>query len=189
MADRFARRSIILLYHRVAVVPSDPQLLCVTPKHFAEHLDVLQKCMNPMPLRQLVPAVRNRKIPHRRVIVTFDDGYADNMYIAKPLLERYEIPATVFVASGYLGQTREFWWDELERLLLQAGTLPETLRLNLNGRVHEWSLGEASHYRRGESNLRKSCRGNHDRLQAQLAPVVSKRGWEQRGALAQVLRL
>ena len=86
------------IYHRVAVVPSDPQLLCVTPKHFAEHLDVLQKCMNPMPLRQLVPAVRNRKIPHRRVIVTFDDGYADNMYIAKPLLERCRIPATVFAS-------------------------------------------------------------------------------------------
>jgi len=45
-----------------------------------------------------------------------------------------------------LGTKREFWWDELDRLLLQPGSLPETLRLSINGRSYQWELGEAAHY-------------------------------------------
>ena len=69
-------------------------------------------------------AVSGGDVPSAGVVVTFDDGYADNFHNAKPLLERYEIPATVFVTTGYLQDQREFWWDELERILLQPGTLP-----------------------------------------------------------------
>jgi peptidoglycan/xylan/chitin deacetylase (PgdA/CDA1 family) len=79
-------------------------------------------------------------------VISFDDGYADNLEQAKPWLEAYEIPATVFVAAGQVGQQEEFWWDELDRLLLQPGTLPSTLRLGLNGNVREWDLGGASQY-------------------------------------------
>jgi peptidoglycan/xylan/chitin deacetylase (PgdA/CDA1 family) len=57
------------------------------------------------------------KVPNRAVVITFDDGHADNLHQAKPLLERYEIPATV-----------------------------AELRLHINGSVFEWELGEASTY-------------------------------------------
>jgi peptidoglycan/xylan/chitin deacetylase (PgdA/CDA1 family) len=40
--------------------------------------------------------------------VTFDDGYADNYEVALPIMERYRIPATIFVASGYLDGGRMF---------------------------------------------------------------------------------
>jgi peptidoglycan/xylan/chitin deacetylase (PgdA/CDA1 family) len=79
------------------------------------------------------------------VVVTFDDGYADNLWNAKPILEKYDLPATVFVTSGHIGSDREFWWDELDRLLLQGGTLPERLRLSLNGTSYEWEFGELAH--------------------------------------------
>jgi peptidoglycan/xylan/chitin deacetylase (PgdA/CDA1 family) len=80
------------------------------------------------------------------VVVTFDDGYADNLHHAKPLLERYGIPATVFVTSDYIGQEHEFWGDKLERLLLQPGALPQTLQLQVNGTAYQWSLGEAAYF-------------------------------------------
>lgn len=139
-------RAIILLYHRVTEVPSDPQLLAVTPQHFAEHLEILRKWARPMRLQQLAGGFGCGNLSRRSVVVTFDDGYADNLHNAKSLLEHYDIPATVFVTGGYVGQEREFWWDELERLLLQPGTLPETLDLSLNGTSYRWDLGEASHY-------------------------------------------
>jgi peptidoglycan/xylan/chitin deacetylase (PgdA/CDA1 family) len=87
------------------------------------------------------------ELPDRSVVVTFDDGYADNLHNAKPLLERYSVPATFFLTTGYLGREREFWWDELDRLLLQPGTLPEVLRMNIGGNSRQWELGEAAHYR------------------------------------------
>jgi peptidoglycan/xylan/chitin deacetylase (PgdA/CDA1 family) len=79
-------------------------------------------------------------------VITFDDGYADNLHHAKPLLEHYEIPATVFVTGGHVGSQREFWWDELDRLLLQPGSLPRKLRLGSNEYWREWDLGESAIY-------------------------------------------
>ncbi|NER51852.1 MAG: polysaccharide deacetylase family protein, partial [Symploca sp. SIO1A3] len=146
LRNRFAPGGLILLYHRVAEVPSDPFKLCVKPGNFAQQLEVLKKYSNPMPLQQLVQAVRDGKRPNRAVAVTFDDGYVDNLYEAKPLLERYDIPATVFVTTGNLGSQQEFWWDELERLLLQPGKLPTTLGLSIKGCSHQWDLGEAADY-------------------------------------------
>jgi len=144
--NKFVRGALILLYHRVAELSSDPQLMCVTPHHFAEHLEILQRYGQPMRLQQLAEGLRNESLPDRAVAVTFDDGYADNLYNAKPILERYNIPATVFVTTGYIGLEREFWWDELERILLQPERLPERLRLSINGSPFQWELCEVAHY-------------------------------------------
>jgi len=144
---RFARQAVILTYHRIAEVRSDPWALCVRPQYFAEQLEVLRRDYHPLSLQQLTTVMRGGDIPRRAVVVTFDDGYANNLSHAKPLLERYEIPATVFLTAGAVGHEREFWDDELDRLLLQPGTLPEALHLSLSGRSFYWQLGEAAHYR------------------------------------------
>ncbi|MEH1965218.1 polysaccharide deacetylase family protein [Nostoc sp.] len=141
---RLASKSLILMYHRVAEVDLDPWSLCVTPQHFAEHLEVLQKYAYPISLQQLAQAHRHGNIPHRAVAITFDDGYADNLHHAKPLLERYGIPATVFISTGYIGKQREFWWDELEWLLLQPQKLPEKFSLKIKTTTHHWELGTAA---------------------------------------------
>jgi peptidoglycan/xylan/chitin deacetylase (PgdA/CDA1 family) len=134
------------MYHRVTVLPNDPHLLAVTPERFGSHLHAIRTYAVPMRLGELVRALRQGTMPSRAVVVTFDDGYADNLEYAKPLLTQYGVPATVFVTAGQVGSGREFWWDELDRLLLQPGTLPGTLRVQLNGTTHEWSLGEGSTY-------------------------------------------
>jgi peptidoglycan/xylan/chitin deacetylase (PgdA/CDA1 family) len=150
---------LILLYHRVVEVGSDPWSLCVSRAHFAEHLEVLRRYNCPMRLQQLGQALRNGTQPRQAVVITFDDGYADNLYHAKPILERYEIPATVFVISGYVGQECEFWWDDLDRLLLQPGTLPTTFHLEVNGRPYQWDLDEAACY--SEDAYRSHRRWNY----------------------------
>jgi peptidoglycan/xylan/chitin deacetylase (PgdA/CDA1 family) len=109
-------RAVILLYHRLAITPSDPWRLGVEPARFEEQLDVLRSRFRPLPLTLLVQAARDGNLPQGAVAVTFDDGYRDNLYIAKPLVERYGVPATIFVITSYIGSSRDFWWDELERL-------------------------------------------------------------------------
>ena len=113
----FRRGALILLYHRVADVGRDTWSLAVSPDHFAEHLDVLVHTCYPTSLQRLACHSQADRFPGRAVAITFDDGYADNLYEARPLLERYDVPATVFVtASSRHGET-EYWWDELERLV------------------------------------------------------------------------
>jgi peptidoglycan/xylan/chitin deacetylase (PgdA/CDA1 family) len=111
----FRSRSIVLMYHRIASVRPDPWSLCVSPDHFAEHLEVLQN-YHRVRLDQLGPSGWSVGRQHS-VAITFDDGYADNLYEAARLLRRYDTPATFFITTGYIGAGCEFWWDELERVV------------------------------------------------------------------------
>ena len=143
---KFCDRGLILMYHRVSEEDIDPWSLRVTPQHFAEHLEVLQQHTKPMSLKELAQAHQEGNICDRAVAITFDDGYANNLHQAKPILEKYQIPATVFVATEYLTNPREFWWDELERIILQTEQLPETLSLTIGDRQHQWQLESFSNY-------------------------------------------
>src|SRR5690606_7757052 len=58
-------------------------------------------------------------LPARALAVTIDDGYRDALDAAA-LLARHALPATVFVATGYVGAARPFWWDVLAAALHPA---------------------------------------------------------------------
>jgi peptidoglycan/xylan/chitin deacetylase (PgdA/CDA1 family) len=106
------------MYHRVAEDGPDPHGLQVTPARFAQQLDVLRSLVDVVPLAEVVQSSSSP-----RVAITFDDGYRDNLLCAKPLLAERDLPATVFVTSGYVGNTDGFWTDRLAALFL-GGNLP-----------------------------------------------------------------
>jgi len=107
-------KRLILLYHRIVSLDSDPLSLAVSPANFEEHLRVLGRFQVARLHEILEPTVEVR------VAITFDDGYADNLTSAEPLLRAHASPATIFVVSGAVGSGREFWWDRLERLCFQG---------------------------------------------------------------------
>lgn len=137
---------VVLMYHRIADVGVDPFSNAVSPDHFAEHLQVLRRYCEPIPLQTMVRLHHERRLPARAVSISFDDGYVDNLHNAKPLCVRYDVPGTVFVATGMTGLAREFYWDELERIFLCPGTLPTELTLRIGGQDCHWSLGEDAAY-------------------------------------------
>lgn len=139
-------RAAILLYHRVADLDVDPWGLAVTPGNFEVQLDVMRRRGTVLPLEEFIGRVQSGTMPRRAIVVTFDDGYADNLLTARPLLDRYGVPATVFVTTGVLAEPREFWWDEIEGLFLTPGSLPAVLDLEIEGRVHRWDLQDAVVY-------------------------------------------
>jgi peptidoglycan/xylan/chitin deacetylase (PgdA/CDA1 family) len=132
----------ILMYHRIAPPGLDPWRLRVTPDHFEQQLSALKARFEVISLAE---------IPHRQdfrntVAITFDDGYADNLLRAKPILEEFETPATVFITTSYVNADREFWWDELEQLFLYPGVLPERLILNIGGLSFCTDIAEACNF-------------------------------------------
>ncbi|MBJ6799245.1 polysaccharide deacetylase family protein [Geomonas propionica] len=135
LAQRTVPQAAILLYHRVADTARDPQLLCVSPENFAGHMEVLRSRYLPSPL-----SARESWQPGS-VVVTFDDGYADNLINAVPLLRRYLIPATIFVTTGFVGDAKRPYWDELADLFLWSAVLPKRLQLPLNGQTKAWEFG------------------------------------------------
>ena len=134
--------ALILGYHRVADVKRDEYEVCVTPDYFAEQMEALSKYAHPIRLVEIVQCLKVGVLPPKSVAVTFDDGYADNLYEAKPVLEKYEIPATVFVCSGYQG--REFWWDELDRLIVASRADVGALRLGVGEQSFGWDQPQGS---------------------------------------------
>jgi len=134
--NRWRAASPILLYHRVAEGFADPWSLCVSPANFREHLAVLA-ARGVRPLDALVDDVAGGR-PRRAPVVTFDDGYADFADVALPGLRAYAIPATLFVVSGVLDALREFWWDDIERIVLVPSALPASLALDVGGAPFAW---------------------------------------------------
>jgi peptidoglycan/xylan/chitin deacetylase (PgdA/CDA1 family) len=100
--DKEGARLSILIFHRVhakpdPLFPGEPHADAFSRlvAHIASRFRVL-------PLRAAVRALRTGTLPSRALSITFDDGYADNLTVAAPILRRHGVSATVFVASGYL---------------------------------------------------------------------------------------
>jgi len=132
------RGTLILCYHRVAEGVKDPFGLCVSPEHFAAHLEEIARRREPSTLDDL--CLRSRR---PRVVVTFDDGYSDNLGNALPIAESKGVPITIFVTSGLLGGHRGFWWDRLGTLLRSRPRGIREFCLAAGGQTVRIPLGES----------------------------------------------
>ncbi|HEY7238252.1 MAG TPA: polysaccharide deacetylase family protein [Burkholderiales bacterium] len=92
----------VLAYHRV--LPRPDPLLPGEPDaaEFEARMRWLRANFNVLPLGAAVEALREDRLPRRALCITFDDGYADNHGVALPILRRLALPATFFVATGFL---------------------------------------------------------------------------------------
>lgn len=103
-------RLSILIFHRVLAQP-DPLLEDVPDAAvFESYMRWVRDWFNVLPLAEAVARLRNGTLPARALAITFDDGYADNAKIAAPILRRLGLPATFFVATGFLGG--ENMWND-----------------------------------------------------------------------------
>jgi peptidoglycan/xylan/chitin deacetylase (PgdA/CDA1 family) len=134
--------ALILGYHRISVTEDDVYDTCVSPENFARHMESLRRYAHPISLSTLVQNLKEGSLPPNSVAVTFDDGYVDNLHFAKPILEKYEIPATVFICTGYAGG--EFWWDELHRRITSSRADPRELRLTAGEIQFKWDPPQVS---------------------------------------------
>lgn len=113
-----SRGGVVLLYHRVALLDHDPHCLAIPPERFAQHLEVIVEHGVPMSLTEMVARAGAGELPPGAVAITFDDGYADNLLNAAPLLVAAGIPATMFLSTRAIVDQSEFWWDQIEQALI-----------------------------------------------------------------------
>jgi peptidoglycan/xylan/chitin deacetylase (PgdA/CDA1 family) len=110
--SRFSRRFQILAFHKVSPDPH-PYFEPVHPIIFERYAEFLHRNYRVMHLDELVVRSRHGDIPDRAVAITFDDGYRDNYENAFPILKKYELPATIFVATGAIGTGETLWHDRI----------------------------------------------------------------------------
>lgn len=136
----FEPKAVVLMYHRVASLSVDPWQLAVQPDRFERQLKLLQKKYNVISLTELVTQLAGHSLSANSICITFDDGYSDNFFNAKPLLEKYRCPASFFITTQYIGRKQLFWWDELQNIILDAVSLPPKFSITINGELFEFHL-------------------------------------------------
>lgn len=103
-------RLSVLIFHRV--VP-EPDAIFPGEMHAARFDQIcgwLKHWFRVLPLDQAAQQLRYGRLPERACCITFDDGYADNLHVAVPILKKHGLPATFFVATGFLDGGR-MWND------------------------------------------------------------------------------
>lgn len=125
--------------------------LHVSEETFENHCRLIATACHPISLDDVRAArAGTRSLPARPVIVTFDDGYSSVLHAALPILERYGIPAAVFVCATPVLQSENFWFDTLccrdgEDAVARAGNLAYAQWQSLTESVRTASNPDASH--------------------------------------------
>lgn len=123
---------IILTYHRI--LESDDALRGgdYTREEFEWQMRTLKAYFQVLPLSEAVKRLRRSDLPKRAVCITFDDGYADNHDIALPILKKYDLPATFFIATGFVDGGR-MWNDTvIESVSKASGPLLDLSNIGLD---------------------------------------------------------
>ncbi len=125
---------LTLFYHRINVLENDFHKLCVSPDNFRRQIQYLKD--NYQILRFEDDWTMSDS---DAVTITFDDGYLDNLEYALPILEEFEVPATIFISTGTMNQLKELWWDELEYLLFWGNNIPSCFQLTDTEFNYKWN--------------------------------------------------
>lgn len=109
---RRPRRILILPYHRVS--DQDDAFLPAMPVAvFTRQMEYLATFCHCYRVAEAVARLAAKDVHDDAVVVTFDDGYRDNYLNAFPILQRFGIPATIFVATDAIGSGRLLWHDQV----------------------------------------------------------------------------
>ncbi len=161
----------VLMYH--SVCPSrqpDPHRIRVSPRRLDRHLRLLRRLgLRGVPLAELMAAAEQGRATGL-VGLTFDDGYADFLEHALPVLRRHEVTATVYVVAGLLGGVND--WDEGPRLdLLDADGVRAVAAAGHEVGSH--TLSHADLRDAAPGTLRREIGGSREALQDVLQAEVA----------------
>lgn len=115
---RLRDKAFVLMYHRVIRSLAEESVftqpgMYVLASTFRQQAAFLKERFHVIPLNELVGRIENGQNVGGCCALTFDDGWHDNFSNAFPVLQEFELPATIFLATGFIGTNKIFWPEEL----------------------------------------------------------------------------
>jgi peptidoglycan/xylan/chitin deacetylase (PgdA/CDA1 family) len=147
----------ILMYHSIPSAHEaqwmDPSN-CMSAKIFERQMKFLSQRRRVISLDQLIQQLQKGE-PIRRgtVVITFDDGYRNNFTVAAPILAKYNLPATLYLATGYLNAQRNQWIDTLYAAFGASSRQQLNLSSQKDQRLQDWNLAESTQQKQAYSAI------------------------------------
>lgn len=118
-----SHNAVLVVYHSINEYREDcirvPNI--VTPTAFEAQIQHLASTASIITLQEYLDHIEEGKpLLNKSIVITFDDGYKDNLTIASRILQKYGIPATFFIATGYIGTGKMKWEDQLSCLIRRS---------------------------------------------------------------------
>jgi len=115
----------IVTYHRIIdpdkIDSANREVVSATPKEFEKQMKFVSEHFTPIDFFDLKEIVEKKKaVPQNPIIISFDDGYRDNYDNAFPVLKKFNLKGVIFLATGFIGTDKTFWWDEISSIILET---------------------------------------------------------------------
>lgn len=155
------------VYHRLdPLAPGEPDVA-----RFERVIRFLSRACTLLPLAEAASRLASGTLPAAAACITFDDGYADNLTLAAPILARFEAPATIFIATAYLDGGR-MWNDTVIEAI--RTTSAETLDLADLG-LPVVSVGSTDQKRQAIASLLPSIKYRPVDERIELSEAIARR--------------
>ena len=156
-----------LIFHRVLAEPDPLFPQEVDRPRFDLICGWIRHWFNVLPLDEAAARLKERTLPPRAMAITFDDGYEDNASVALPVLQRHGLPATFFVATGFLDGGR-MWNDTVIEAIRRTAKATLDLR--------DVSAGSFGSYDVATAEAKRSAIG-HILLKAKYLPPAERQAF------------
>lgn len=141
----------IVLYHRIDEVMFDPHFHCVKPETFREHIAFYVENYDVISLSEYIVRRKDMRLNGSELVITFDDGYRDNLINALPILNEFGVCATIFITTASLGERASFPWDmQYEKSDRAVFLSQEELQVLANHPLIEIGAHTITHQRLGD---------------------------------------
>lgn len=120
LLSRNSRKLLILCHHRIAPPGDRSTYLGVPQDIFEEQIVFLKRYFKIVSFKEGIESLKAKTIRKSLMVLNFDEGYRDNYLYAFPILRKYNITATIFLATGFIGGKERFWWDIVADTILRS---------------------------------------------------------------------
>lgn len=138
---RVRRKILVLLYHEIRR-PGNRFEAAVSPENFEKQVCFVRKHFEIVSVSRMLEVMSERKIPEKPLaVITFDDGYRDNLTAAYPVLRKYSAPAIIFIAAESVGNGGAMWTAAVESIFRNSRASAVKLDSLPSRRVFQWKDG------------------------------------------------
>ena len=172
MLRRFQKnRVLILMYHRFS---NKKEPFKIPQKVFENQIIFLKKRYNFVSLKHYADVLRGIRdnLPPNSIILTIDDGYWDNYEFAYPILKKYSVPATIFLATDFISHKSWLWSNKLEYILKNSQF--SEFEFPLNGKSIQFRVDSFKNWHTTQLALFNHCRTVTDEEKNRLLDELAK---------------